>query len=567
MTFLPIVGRELRVAARRRGTYWSRTLVALLVIGIGMWIYLMARNAAPAEVSVAMFIGLTIVTMLFCLFAGVQTTADCLSEEKRDGTLGLLFLTDLRGYDVVAGKLVAGSLNAFYGLLATLPMLAIPLLMGGVTAAELGRVSLVLINTLFFSLACGMFASVLSKASRTGAALCLLIVVFIAGLLPALAVLITASSGVDRDPLELFSLFIPSPGFGFAMSFESNFKSRFGAEGFWGSLAVVHVIAWLLLGITCYLLPRSWQDRTATVSQLRWRDRWARWSLGQSGERAAFRSSLLEVNPFYWLVSRSRIKPAMVWALLGALACCWIWGWVKVGRDWLNPGIYITTALVLNTMLKYWFSAETVARLAEDRRIGALELLLSTPLDVADIKRGQFLALSRQFAWPLLFVVALEISFMIVAMASGEISSDEGAWILVWIGGLTVLLADLWAMFNVGLWQALASRSGSRANTATLARILALPWILFGIVLMGMAIISFSARMFSGFEGEILIVAWIMICLGVDIFFGLKARADLKTRFREMATTRYTQKRSFWSTIFGSSNTATDVGSKFEQGP
>ena len=148
---------------------------------------------------------------------------------------------------------------------------------------------------------------------------------------------------------------------------------------------------------------------------------------------------------------------------------------------------------------------------------------------------------------------------MIVSMASGEISSDEGVWILVWIGGLTVLLADLWAMFNVGLWQALASRSGSRANTATLARILALPWILFGIVLMGMAIISFSARMFSGFEGEFLIVAWIMICLGVDIFFGLKARADLETRFREMATTRYTKGRSFWSMIFGGSNTATDA--------
>ena len=168
MTFLPIVGRELRVAARRRGTYWSRTVIALAVVGIGMWIYLMAGSEPPAQVSIGMFIGLTIVTGLFCLFAGAQTTADCLSEEKRDGTLGLLFLTDLRGYDVVAGKLVAGSLNTFYGLLATLPMLAIPLLMGGVTGGEFWRVTLVLVNTLFFSLACGMFASVLSKAARAG---------------------------------------------------------------------------------------------------------------------------------------------------------------------------------------------------------------------------------------------------------------------------------------------------------------------------------------------------------------------------------------------------------------
>ena len=31
-------------------------------------------------------------------------TADCLSEEKREGTLGLLFLTDLRGYDIVVSS-------------------------------------------------------------------------------------------------------------------------------------------------------------------------------------------------------------------------------------------------------------------------------------------------------------------------------------------------------------------------------------------------------------------------------------------------------------------------------
>ena len=46
----------------------------------------------------------------------------------------------LKGYDVVLGKLVAGSLNAVYSVVAMLPMLAIPLLMGGgITLAEFGR--------------------------------------------------------------------------------------------------------------------------------------------------------------------------------------------------------------------------------------------------------------------------------------------------------------------------------------------------------------------------------------------------------------------------------------------
>jgi len=38
MTFLPIVERELRVAARRRGTYWTRWFAAAGMIGI--WVTL-----------------------------------------------------------------------------------------------------------------------------------------------------------------------------------------------------------------------------------------------------------------------------------------------------------------------------------------------------------------------------------------------------------------------------------------------------------------------------------------------------------------------------------------------
>jgi hypothetical protein len=40
MTFLPIVDRELRVAARRWVTYWGRALFALFAIVIGLFFYL-----------------------------------------------------------------------------------------------------------------------------------------------------------------------------------------------------------------------------------------------------------------------------------------------------------------------------------------------------------------------------------------------------------------------------------------------------------------------------------------------------------------------------------------------
>jgi ABC-type multidrug transport system permease subunit len=101
--------------------------------------------------------------MLYCLAAGRLMTADCLSREKREGTLGLLFLTDLKGYDVVLGKLAATSLDGFYGLLAVFPLAGHSAADGGMTNGELWRMVLVLVNTFLFSLAIGLFVSAVNR--------------------------------------------------------------------------------------------------------------------------------------------------------------------------------------------------------------------------------------------------------------------------------------------------------------------------------------------------------------------------------------------------------------------
>lgn len=553
MTFLPIVDRELRVAARRRSTYWLRSGIALAVIIIGTWIYVMRRREPPAALSMVMFVALTVIAQLFCLCAGARATSDSLAEEKRDGTLGLLFLTDLRGFDVVAGKLVASSLNMFYGLVAILPMLAIPLLMGGVTAVEFWRVTVVLLNTLFFSLAAGMLASALTKSARNAAGLCMFIVLGFAKLLPLMGAILAGYYNWQQPPQMLL---IPSPSYAFFLAFAATYRGHAGE--FLNSLAFTHGLAWLFLVLSCAIVPRSWQDKAATVARLRWRDRWLRWTLGDSEERKAFRQRLLDVNAFFWLAARSRLKPALVWAVIGVLGCGWLWGWLKFKDDWTNPATYIATAILLNTILKGWFAGEVCAQLAEDRRIGALELLLSTPLDVADILRGQFLALCRQFLWPVVTVISLEVVFLMVGLTSRDVRGDEGSWLLTWLCGLIMLVADLAALFYVGLWQSLTARNANRANTAAVVRILALPWILYAGFLMFIAIASFSGpgpNVAAGF----FIIAWLVIGLAVDALFGMHAKSRLEMEFRARATARYTPPPSLWQRLFGSgTNTPTD---------
>src|SRR5207249_1421786 len=183
MTFLPIVDRELRVAARRPATHWTRFWAALATLTIWLLLALSTPQWVPVpQLGKNLFVALGLLAFGFCIAAGVFLTADCLSVEKREGTLGLLFLTDLKSHDIVFGKLAATSVHSLYGLLAIFPVMALPLLLGGVTGAEFGRVLLVLLTTLFLSLALGMFLSTISREAPSAIGATFLFLLLLAGM-------------------------------------------------------------------------------------------------------------------------------------------------------------------------------------------------------------------------------------------------------------------------------------------------------------------------------------------------------------------------------------------------
>src|SRR2546426_5879525 len=221
MIFLPIVERELRTAARRRGTYWNRATAALAAILVFVGTFWFERQVAPKELGQHIFYVLSGLFLFSSLVAGIRYTADCLSEEKREGTLGLLFLTDLHGYDVVLGKLAATSLDAFYGLIAIIPVLAIPLLLGGVSIGEFWRMTMVLANTLFFSLALGILVSAMSRDARKAMSGTLLLILLINGVLPGFGGWLAfrqASNSVNM------SILLPSVGYAYWLAFDPQYR-------------------------------------------------------------------------------------------------------------------------------------------------------------------------------------------------------------------------------------------------------------------------------------------------------------------------------------------------------
>jgi len=231
VTFLPIVERELRAASRRKSTYRIRTwtaILATLASFFSLSVLWIARGRGGLGNS--LFTGLSASAFGLCLLAGVFLTADCLSEEKREGTLGLLFLTDLQGYDVVLGKFVAMLVNALYGLLALLPVMAVPILLGGVTGGEFWRRALTLIVALFVSLAVGIWISALVREAQRAMGCTLGLLLFIVALLPALA----AVGSLPHVPRVLSALGWLSPIHAFSYASAALYFNHAGQ--FWASL-------------------------------------------------------------------------------------------------------------------------------------------------------------------------------------------------------------------------------------------------------------------------------------------------------------------------------------------
>ncbi len=255
MTFLPIVDRELSVTARRAATYWLRFWAALAVLAIWLLLLSNSRNATPAQMGEHLLNALGILALGFSLFAGAFMTADCLSEEKREGTLGLLFLTDLKSHDVVLGKLAASSLNAFFGLLATFPILGLTMLLGGVTGREFARLMLVFATTLFFSLGIGMFVSAVSHEARQAMGRAFLLVVIFAGVCP----MAWWGENLAFRPPAPVGLLLPSPAYTYMKAFDAYYRSRSGAQEFWLSLGTIFSIGLTGVVLAVCLLPRAWR--------------------------------------------------------------------------------------------------------------------------------------------------------------------------------------------------------------------------------------------------------------------------------------------------------------------
>lgn len=545
-----------------------------VVVGLIVILSFKATGTGMFNIGGVLFNTLTWFAMAAALFSGLFFTADCLSEEKREGTMGFLFLTDLRGYDVVGGKLLTQSLRAFYGLLAVFPVLAMIMLMGGVSGAQFWKTNLALTNALICSLMSGLFVSARSTNSQKALA-GTFIVLF----------LFAAAGPFVSDSFGKYAL-ATSPIYVLLATYNTG-------TNFWTGLLLCQCIAWGMFAWTCLTLPRKWQE----TDRVREKRGWAHfWKFGSAKSREN-RRRLMGRNPILWLNSREQWQTRWLWigvltVALGHLAIV-----LQNQNNGVGTGVYSIWWGYLSGLLSFvvylWTASHATRFFADARRSGFLELLLATPLKVGEILGGSWWAFVRCFGGPLLVMVLVQLSFSpavhhayrqnasrlaasrsatagrtnVVLSATtnsaGQTTTTRtnttltmtpsGTWTMpdipFWltlattVASIVAFLCNLGALYWYGAWAGLTATNGNIATLKTFVFVMLIPWFVITFI-GGIVTVSLMFPMFMGAGGTTSKVLWFPFVSAavttalkvlVDAAFISSSRRKLHNRFREQA--------------------------------
>ena len=456
MTLLPILGRELRVRARGQANYWTRFCVALA--GVLLCIQSMESStwAKASQLGAFVFNGIVgaafLVSCSTCLLS-----ADVISSEWREGTLGLLFLTRVKVLDVLLGKLSSVGIAGLCALLAFLPVLMVPVLAGGVTGGDAFRKCLGLLDLLFLALVIGLFSSAAererSRALRRALLLLGIVVVvpflgyvgwgrgifFYGGLLSPLVLLIRAGD----------QAYTTSPAL------------------FWCSFAAVQVISWL------FLIQAGVRLRHAVASDggLNVQRRRTAEELNRAVGLGVWQPAKEDASPVEWLVYSQYGVHAAIWSVgVLALACnAWV-PLVRQAQGVPSGPFFLAVASPLGTVsgliggaMVAWVASRFFVGV---RRSGDLELLLTTPVGAQTIVDDQWRVLKRLFAWPVLCMQAPMLPQFLSSLSRAHTNVPGGM-------GADATLLDILTVANaflgaaalcwLGLWFGLRSRTQASA--------------------------------------------------------------------------------------------------------
>jgi ABC-type transport system involved in multi-copper enzyme maturation permease subunit len=423
----PIFAREALTLPRRPRHYVMRTvyLGLLWILGLTAWQAAVGWDRPvtlgdAARFGLLLFQILTYVQLTLLLFFAAVSGASSVTQEKDRRTFVLLLLTDLRNYEIVLGKLVGSLLQIGLFVAGAVPILALNLLLGGVTVGQVVQAAVVLAATGLAAGSLGLLVALWRDKTFQALALTVLLLVLFLFLVHGLDLVPTLldAAGLENavsaqtinrvqtwlEPyLAMREVVEPPPG-----------GSGEAAYGFGLAMLGLSVLlnGWSILRL------RAWNPRGEPIMQ---RERPEDEDIDRAKAHAA-PGPVRQVwpNPILWREIRTRAyghRPLLVKAayfLVVALVCYYAFA-PGGGREWAAARGLVPVG-ILSLLL---VSAQAVTAVTSERDTGALDLLLVTDLTPREFIFGKLLGVcwnTKEFLLPP-FILA------VVYACRGELAS------------------------------------------------------------------------------------------------------------------------------------------------
>jgi ABC-type transport system involved in multi-copper enzyme maturation permease subunit len=387
----PVFVYESIAATRRRQFYALRSLFVfgLLASLALVWLLVCLEEGAPlgsisikqvAEAGENFYYAISTTQLLLVLFVAPAATAGAICLDRTRGNLTHMLVTDLADVEIVLGKLSARMLPVLALVSATIPVMALAGLLGGVVFEAV--LSLTVITLVLALFGCTLALAISVRATKTHEVLMAVYGIECAWILGPLVWELLAESGVVPDVPDWFVALNP-----FALAWAPyawpNFVSITWLAGVLG--AIVLASAGLMLYAVLRLRAEATKDGRVRRSRLA--DRLAR---GHSWLFWWCPRPSLDSNPVLWREWRrgrpSRLAKVAWGVFIGLSIAGTAWGVITVVDDYQRGsqflmymnGLEATFSLLLVSLV-----APTV--LAEERVRGSLDVLMATPLPTDQI--------------------------------------------------------------------------------------------------------------------------------------------------------------------------------------
>jgi len=393
MTVLPVIERELRTQSRLGFTYLLRDLGAGALVLFCAYFYAEAGFAPQfggvlfGALNLVLFVSIWLLVPLSC--------ADCISRERREGTLGLLFLTPLKAREIVLSKGLVHGLRALTLWLAAAPIMTICFLIGGVTWKEAVLACLINFSSICWALAAGLLASASTKSwLRAMVFAGLIAFCFFVAFADAAGWIVRLA--MRQRARGSFFFFFGSNQIGFWWRNPFAILNRAGQRDLlltaFGTVVLSLLFLMGVIFLAAWIVRRGWQEEPPSARRVWMEETFTKPIIGVNFFHRWLRRKL-ERNPIGWLEQRT-------WS--GRLVT---WGWFAVMVSFYSAVFYVPNADKMLRGLQDFMAWSLLFLIAvsasgsfqRERETRVLELLLVSPMTAGQIIWGRLRGLWGQF--------------------------------------------------------------------------------------------------------------------------------------------------------------------------